>query len=145
FARPMNVTWHDADLALLRSDEARAVRPDHPRFRSAQRALHFHHVEHGYALGDAHDERHPCFDGFQDSVGSEGRRHIDGAGVGVSFGHRLAYRIEHRKPEMHGTAFARRHTPDHARAIGDGLLRMKASLRPGEALADDAGITIYEN
>src|SRR5262249_51653123 len=50
----VNVARHDADLALARCDDARTVRPDEPRLRPTQRALHLDHVGDRDAFGDAH-------------------------------------------------------------------------------------------
>src|SRR5271155_3209634 len=55
-ARLVDVPGHDADFAFARGDDSRAVGTDEPRFAARQVGLHLHHVEHGYAFGDADDE-----------------------------------------------------------------------------------------
>ncbi len=52
-----DVARHDADLALVGREDARAVRPDQARLGAGERALHLDHVEHRDALGDADDQQ----------------------------------------------------------------------------------------
>src|SRR6185369_3704791 len=42
----VDVPRHDADLALARRDDARAVRADEPHARAIERAARLYHVEH---------------------------------------------------------------------------------------------------
>src|SRR5581483_5379447 len=53
----VDVAVHDADFALFRGDDARAVGADehHVRVLIAQDLLGAGHVEHGHAFGDADD------------------------------------------------------------------------------------------
>ena len=73
----VDVARHDADLALARRDDARAVRPDQPRVLALQELPRPHHVERRNAFGDADDQRHAGVGGFHDRVGRERRRHED--------------------------------------------------------------------
>ena len=136
FAAPVDMPRHDADLAFVGRDDPRAVRPDEDALRSAERALHPHHVEDRDALGDAHDQFDPGIDRFEDRVGGIGRRHINDTSRRAGPGARLLDRVEHRQVEMLGAALARGHAADHPRAVGDRLLGVKGALRAGEALAD---------
>src|SRR5579884_2383673 len=136
-AAAMDMARHDADLALVRGDDAGAVRPDQPRAAAAQAALDRDHVEDRDALGDADDERHPGVGRFEDRVGGKGRRHVDDAGVAPCHGARLGDRVEDRQVEMARAAFARGHAADHLGAVGDRLLGMERALGAGEALAED--------
>ena len=54
-ARLVDVPRHDADLALARRDDARAVGTDQARRAALEEALDAHHIEHRNALGDADD------------------------------------------------------------------------------------------
>src|SRR5665213_1360145 len=144
-AAAMNVAGHDADLAFTGGDHAGAVGSDQARFGTAQRALHLHHVENGNAFGDADDQRYFGVDRFQDGVGGERRRHIDGGRVRAHRLFRFAHRVENGKAQMGGAAFARRGAAHHLGAIGDGLFGMEGALAAGEALADDLGVLVDED
>ena len=52
-ARLVNVTRHDADLALARRDDSRTIRSDQSRALAAHLRFHTHHVHHRNSFGDA--------------------------------------------------------------------------------------------
>ena len=56
FAWQVDVTWHDADLALARSDYAWAVRADQDYAQLVALDLGFQHVDGRDAFGDADDQ-----------------------------------------------------------------------------------------
>src|ERR1700689_2202214 len=144
-ARLVDMPRHDADLALARRDHARAIGADEARFGTREHALDLDHVEPGYALGDADAQRHFGVDRLQYGVGGEGRRHVDGAGIGAGGGHRVLHGVEHRQVEMLRAAFTRRDAAHHLGAVGDCLLGMKSALCAGEALAHDLGVAADQN
>src|SRR6266404_5506624 len=141
----MDVARHDADLAFVRRDDARAIWPDQPRAAARKRALDAHHVEDGYALGDADDERNPGVGRLEDGIGGEGRRHVNDARIAAGDGARLVDGVEDRQIEVPGAAFARRHAADHLGAVGDRLLGVEGALGAGEALADHLGRGVDED
>src|SRR5476651_2064031 len=141
----VDVSRHDADLALARRDDARAVRPDQARFRAGQRALDAHHVDHGNAFGDADHQRDLRIDRLEDRVSRERRRHVDHAGIAAGLRHGLGHGVEHRQVEMRGAAFAGRHAAHHLGAVGDRLLGMEGALAAGDALADHLGVLVDED
>ena len=53
--------------------------------------------------------------------------------------------VEHRKIQVRLPALPRCYTTDNLGAVGNGLLGMKRTLRPGETLRDDARVFIDEN
>jgi hypothetical protein len=67
------------------------------------------------------------------------------AGVGAGLGDRVAHGVEHRQVEVARAALARRHAADHPRAIRQRLFGVKCALPAGESLADDFGISVYQN
>jgi hypothetical protein len=93
----VDVPRHDADLALVRRDHARAVRADQARGAALQVALGAHHVLDRDALGDADDEGDARLGRLHDRVGGARRRHVDDAGVGAGGGHGLAHGVEDRQ------------------------------------------------
>ena len=125
-----DVARHDADLALVRREHARAVRPDQPALRAAERPLHLHHVEDGNALGDADDQLDLGGDRLGDGVGGEGRRHIDDGGVGAGALLRLSDGVVDRQAEMLAAALPRRDAGDHLGAVGERLLGMEVPWLP---------------
>ena len=140
-----DVARHDADLALARCHDARAVRADKTALRAAEGPLDPDHVEDRNALGDADDERDLRIDRLEDRVGGKGRGHVDDAGVGAGGGFGLGDGVEDREAEMDLPALPRRDAADHLRAVLDGLLGMERAVLAGKALADDAGIGIDED
>ncbi len=143
--RREDVARHDADLALVGRQDARAVRPDQARLGALQRLLHLDHVEHRNAFGDADDQFDLGIDGFQDRVGREGGRHVDGrrggAGLRLGFGDG----VEHRQFQVGRATLAGRDAADHLGAVGNGLAGVEGALGAGDALADDLGFGINQN
>src|SRR6185312_11103452 len=144
-ATAMDMARHDADLAGVGSDHARAVGADEPGLRAGQRPLDAHHVDHRNAFRDADDEPQLGIDRFENGVGRERRRHVDDARIGAGLVDRLMDGVEHRQIEMLAAAFAGRDAADHLGAVGDRLLGMEGALGAGEALADHLGVLIDEN
>ena len=69
----VNEPRHDADLALIRRDDARAVRSDQAGLAVPQRSLHPDHVVDRDALRDADHQTDARISGLEDGVGSKGR------------------------------------------------------------------------
>ena len=136
---------HDTDLAFVGRDHARTVGADQTRLRTLKRALDRHHVEHRDALGNAHHQRDPGIDRFEDGVGRKRRRHVDHGSLRAGAPDSLGHRVEHRQVEVRGVTLAGRHAAHHAGAVGDRLFGMEGALRAGEALTDDLGIGVNEN
>src|SRR4051812_2566099 len=129
-ATPMDMTRHDADLALVRGDDARAVRPDQPGLGAVQRPPDGDHVQDGYTFRDADHQRDLRVDRFQDGDRGERRRDIDHAGVGAGHEDGLGDGVEHRQVEILGAALARSDAADHGGAIGNRLLGVKVPCAP---------------
>ena len=74
----MDVPRHDADLALLRLDDARAVGSDESALGLlVQMPLDLHHILLWETLRDAHDERDLGLDRVNDRGSGERRGHVD--------------------------------------------------------------------
>ena len=142
----VNMSRHDANLARLRRDDARAVRTDEPHVGvERERRLDRRHVKHRNALGDADDERNRRVDRLQDGIGSKGRRNEDDAGIRSRFAFGNGERVEDRQPQVFLSPLARRDPSHHLRAVGERLFGMEGSLRTGEALAENARIVVDKN
>src|SRR5690606_27172940 len=144
-ARLVDRARHDADLAFARRDDAGAIRTDQPAVVVAEHLFDAHHVEHRHALGDAHDELDAGVCRLQNRVRGERRGHIDHARRRAGLAHRLADRVEDRKPEMLAAAAARRHAADDLRAVLEALLRVERALPARDALADDPRVLADED
>lgn len=78
----MDVSRHNADLALSGLDDAGAVRANQARL-----ALRLHdgfnsnHIQCRNALSNAHDEVHFCLDGFKDGISGERWGDVDDSGI----------------------------------------------------------------
>src|SRR5262245_32315137 len=140
-----DVARHDADLALVRGDDAGAVRPDQPGLGAVEGTLDLDHVHHRDAFGDADGERDLGGDRLEDGVGGKGRRDIDRRGIGAGLGDGGGNRVEHRQAELDRAAAAGGDAADHAGAIGDRLLGVEGALGAGDALADDLGLAVDED
>ena len=143
-ARLVNVSRHDAHLALSRRDDARTVGPNEPGRLALEETHGSGHVEHGDALGDGDDERNARVGRFHDRVGRGRRRHENHAGTGPGLAHRLGHRVEERKALLDGAPLARRNGPDHLRAVFPALLGVKGAGF-AQTLTEDAGVFIDEN
>ncbi len=143
--RLVDVSGHDADLALAGGDDTGAVGSDQTGFGTAEHPLHLDHIRYRNALRDADHQRDLGIDRLQDGVGGEGWRHIDDGRIGAGLRDRLGYRVEDRNVQVPGAALAGGDAADHLGPIGDRLLGMKGPLGTGEALADDLGVFIDEN
>src|SRR5690606_2262072 len=144
-ARQVDVTRHDADLALAGGNDARAVRPDQAYAQLVAANLGIQHVEGRDAFGDAHDQLDACVGRFQDGVLAEGGRNVDHGRVGASGFHSLGNGVEHRQAQVSGAALARRHTADHLGAVGNRLLSVEGTLGAGDALADYLGVLVDQD
>ena len=118
--------------------------------RAVERALHLDHVEHRNALGDGDDQRDAGVDGFEDGVGRERRRHVDGGRVGAGRRLGLGDGVEQRHVGelgvgVLGAALAGRDAADDFRAVGSRLLGVERALAAGDALADHLGRLVDEN
>src|SRR5690606_35973620 len=137
-------TGHDADLALARRDDPGTVRPDQPAVVVGQCRLHFHHVEHRDALGDADDEPNAGVRRLEDRVHRERRRHVDHAHVGAGFRDRFPHAVEDRQAQVGLAAPPRRDAGDDLRAVIEALARMKGPLVARDALADALAACVDE-
>ncbi|MNZ20484.1 hypothetical protein D3C78_375390 [compost metagenome] len=144
-ARLVDVARHDADLALTRSDDTRAVRPNHAHAGFLQLHLDLQHVQGRDAFGDGDDELDASVDGFQDGVLAERGRHIDDGGGGAGGFHGVTNGVEHRQAEVSGAALARGHAADHLGTVGNRLFGVEGTLTAGEALADHLGVFVDQN
>ena len=143
----MDVAGHDADLALLGCDDARAVRADEANAGlGLERFLDAHHVHDRDALGDAHDEFHARVGGFEDAVGGPGRRHEDHGGVAAGLLPRLGHRVEDGDRPVEGLAApARGDAGDDVGAIVAAAARVERARLTGDALHEQASVFVNED
>lgn len=82
----MNVSGHNADLALSGLDNAGAVGANQARLTlRLHDGFYSNHIQSGNALSNAHDEVHLCLDGFKDCIGSERWGDVDNSGISPCF------------------------------------------------------------
>src|SRR5690606_23605851 len=143
--RLVDVTGHDADLALFGSDDAGTVGSDEAGARALQRPLHPDHVQNRNAFCYADDKRDLRCNRLENRIGGERRWHIYDTGVGLCRGPCLSDGIEDRQAQMFGSALPRRDTAHHARSVGNCLFGVKGAGLAGDPLADDSCIPVDEN
>src|SRR5690606_4785595 len=145
-ARHVDVARHDADLALARGDDARAVRAhQHDVVITGQHVLDPQHVQHRDALGDGDDDLDARVGRLQDRVGRVRRRHVDDGRVDAGLDDGIGDGVEHRQAQVLGAALARRHAAHDLGAVLDHLLGVEGALGTGEALDDDLGVLVDQN
>ncbi len=106
--RPLreDVAGEDADLALIRGDDAGAVRPDHPEPALADQVHGVHGVLHRDALRDGHDQRDSGVHRLHDGIAAEPRRHEDDGAVRARGLPRFAHGIEHWHADLFRAALS---------------------------------------
>jgi len=110
-----------------------------------QPGAHLHHIQHRNPLGDADDQRDFSVDSLVHRVHGECRRDVNHRGVGAR---RLAggfHGVEHRLAQHPLAALARRHAPDHVRAVFDHLLGVKQAFAARDALNQDLRVFVRKN
>ena len=149
-----DVAGHDADLAFVGRQHARAVGADQPRLRAVEPGLDLDHVHHRDAFGDADDQPDLGVDRLDDRFGGAGRRHIDhrraGAGLFLAFGDRREDRqVDRAAVDVAGPGLAallRVDAADHLGAvIGERLLGVERAGLAGQPLHENLGIPVDEN
>src|SRR5690554_3915833 len=143
FALEVNMTGHDADLALAQADDAGAVRTEQAHVLIFEITHHRDHVLNGHALGDRHDKLHAGVGRFHDRVSREGGRHVNDRGVALGLGDRFGDRIENRRAVNLLATLAGGHATNDVGAVRDHLLGMKATDRTGDPLHDQPGGFVY--
>ena len=135
----VDVARHDADLAGIRSDDARAVRADEARLatrlRHALRDLD--HVDDRNAFGDRDDQLDARVDCFENRLSGAGRRHIDDRSIRPSLLACFLDRAEHRQVQVRRARLLRIDATDHLGAVGDRLFAVEGAGLAGEPLADE--------
>src|SRR5579884_68906 len=140
----VDVAGHNADLRFARRYDARAIRSDEASVAALEKSPDLDHVAGGNAFGNAHDQGQSRGDRFENRVGRAGRRHEDYRRVGPELANRLRHRIEDRKSELPGPAFARRDSADDPGSIPEALFGVKCSLS-AEALHNHPCCFINQN
>ncbi len=141
-AAQVDAAGHDADLALVRRDDARAIRTDHAHAVGLQGRLDVQHVQHRDAFGDTDDQFNAGICRLKYRIRCKSRRHVDHRGIGPGLVDGFAHGIEYRQAQVNLATLARRHATDHFRAIGQRLLGMESTLLAGEALTEHLGIFV---
>jgi len=142
----VDVTGHDADLALAGADDTRAIGSYQTADRLGfQRSLDANHILLRDTFGDADDEGNLSFDGFHNGGGGARRRHVDDTGIAVRLLLRFGGVFEHGKVEMGGARFLGVDATNHLGSVRDGLLCVERALLTGHTLANNLRVFINEH
>lgn len=80
----VNVTRHDTNLALIRSNDTRAVGTYETRLALGQKSLlDSDHIMLRNTLSDGDDQRNLSLDGLQNGSSSAGRGNVDDRGISL--------------------------------------------------------------
>ena len=144
-ARRVDVTGHDADLALAGRDDARRVGPDQLGRPALQERLDLDHVQRRDALGDAADQVDPGVGAFHDGVGRGERRHEDAGGVGPGLPDGVGDGVEDGPVQVLGPALARRHAGHDLGAVFDHARGVEGALGPRDPQDHDLGAFVDQD
>src|SRR5687767_2479993 len=139
---------HDADLQLVRCDDAGAIHSGPPRLAAAHPVPRADHVAHRYALGDADDEVELGIDGFLDRGSGVRRRYPDDRDARPGRLLRFLDRVEDRHAFVALPAFFRRDAGDVAILsvrVFEARPRVELAGLAGDALRDDPRVLVDEN
>src|ERR1019366_8091687 len=126
---------NDAHLRLTRRDQAGAVRTDQSDAALGDVGHHQRHVEHGYTLGDAHNQRDPGVGSLLNRAGGHRRRYVDHRAVRTGRRDGFGDGVEHRNAAFELVpALPGRHPGHHVGAVFNHLPRVEGSLPAGNAL-----------
>jgi hypothetical protein len=82
----VNVTGHDTNFALVRSDDTRAVGTNETRLALGQESLlDSDHIVLRNTFSDGNNQRNFSFDGFQDGGSSARRGNVDDGSISLGF------------------------------------------------------------
>ena len=140
----VDVSGHDADLALARRDHSRAVGADQTGFLPFHVPLHLDHVEDGYALGDADHQIQVRIHRFHDRISGKGRGNVDDRRVGSRLFDRLLNGVKNRDALDGGSALARSYPRNHFRSVVQRLLGVKHPVGSGDSLRNHFGVLVHE-
>ena len=139
---PVDIARDDAELRLVRREDARAVRADEARLLALHIAADLDHVLHGDVFGDADHDVELSVNGFKDGVRCEARRYIDDRSICARRLYGVAHSVEDRHALDDLSSLARRHAGDDFRAVLEHLLRMERRSLARDALHDDFRIFV---
>ena len=143
-ARLVNVAGHDADFALVGSDDTRTIGTDQACVGSGQARLDLGHVANGDALGDGDDEGNLRIDGLHNRIGGEGRRHEDSGGVSPLLPDCFLYGIVYGDAILKFLpALSGGNAGHDVGTVLDALRRVKTAGAAGDALDDYSCILVY--
>lgn len=139
----VDVGWHDADLALFRSDDTRAVGADQSSLGlGLERVHHSHHVVLGNALGDTDDKGDLGFNGLHDGARSNCGRHKHSRRASARLLDALLEVGKHRKIEMGLTSLLRVGATNNLGPVIKSLLRVERALLASKTLEKNLGVGI---
>ena len=106
-ARQVNMTRHDTNLALTRSDHARTVWPNHAHASLLQTHFHLQHIQRRDPFRDTDDQLDPSIDSFQDGIFTKRCRNVNHRGGRPRRFDRITHGIKYRQSQMISPAFTR--------------------------------------
>ena len=136
------MTWHDADLALSRSDHTWAVRADQANAQLVTLNFGIQHVQGRNAFGDTYDQLDASVSGFQDRILTERCWNVDNRGFCTRRFNRFSNRVEYRQAQVSLTTLAWSNTTDHLGAVCNCLFRVKGTLSTRKTLTNNFSIFV---
>src|SRR5690554_459289 len=141
----VDMARHDADLALVRSDQARAVRTNHANAFTINVFFGVQHVDGRDSFSDTNDQLNTGIGGFDDGVFTERSRYVDNRGLCTGLLYCLTHGVEHGHAQVLSAAFTGAYTTNHLGTVGNGLLRVESTLCAGKALTDNLGVFVDQD
>ena len=144
----MYIAGHDADLKLFGSNNAGTVGTYQNRVGSTHPVTGANHILDGNAFGNTDHDFHFRINSLVYSGGGKWRRHVVNRNIATGSLLSLSDSIVDRHPLYFLPAFLRRNAGNItilAISIGYGMMSMKHSGFPGNALGNNPRIFIYKN
>ena len=139
------MAWHDANLALIGSNDTRAVWTNHTHALTVYVLLGVKHIDGRDPFGNTDNQLNTRIRGLKDGILTERCRHINNACFRTGLLDRFTHGVKYRQAEVFCTTLTRADTAHHLSAVVNGLLRVEGTLRAGKALTDYFGVFVDQD
>ncbi|KAH3669268.1 hypothetical protein OGAPHI_001389 [Ogataea philodendri] len=139
----VDILGHNADFALLWSNDTRTVRSDQSGLGLGSQQLgNTQHVGLRDSLGDGHHQWDLCRDSFLNGTGSNWRWNKDSRGSGPGVLDSVRHRGKHRLVQVGLASLLWVRTTHNLGTVGQGLLSVESGLFSSETLEDHLGVFV---
>ena len=138
----MDKTGHNADLAVARGDDTRAIRPDQPRIARLGIVISLNHIRFGNAFGNTDNQLEASIGRFHDRIRGKRRRHENDGDICTRRLDPFGDGVEDRHTLKVLTALTRCCPTDDLGAVFDHLFGMERPFSACNGLHEDFRIFV---